>query len=124
MWLLHMEETDGVKVMHCRNGREYRLLELVRFSVDGYWLETRIVYEFFDCYFQGHTCQPFRDVNTLRGDTLTERYEQRMSRLEQLRRAGYLVKLQWECEFDDARRSELLAHPTVQHSPLCTRDAL
>ena len=36
MWLLHMEETDGVKIMHCRNVREYRLPELPRFNIDGY----------------------------------------------------------------------------------------
>jgi len=35
MWLSHMEETD-VKIMHGRNGREYGLPELRRFSVDGY----------------------------------------------------------------------------------------
>ena len=32
MWLLHMEETDGVNIMHGRNGREYRLPEMTRFS--------------------------------------------------------------------------------------------
>jgi len=31
---------------------------------------------------------------------------------------GYLVKIQWECEFDDA------GMPAVQQSPLRTRDAL
>jgi len=113
-----------VKTIHCRHGREYRLLEVPRFSVDGYFLETRLVYQFFACYFHGHTCQLFRDVTTLTGDTLAERYEHRMSRLEQIRRAGYLIMVQWECELEDAGRPELLAHPTVQHSLLCTRDAL
>jgi len=40
MWLLHMEETDGVKIMHGRNGREYKVPELPQFSVDGYCPET------------------------------------------------------------------------------------
>jgi len=44
-----------------------------------------------------------------------------MARMEQIIRAGYLVKVQWECEFDDAGRPEVLAHP---QSPLRTRDAL
>jgi len=68
-----MEETDGVKMMQCRNGRQYSFPELHRFSVDGYCHEARIFYEFFWCYDHGHTCQPFRDVTTLRGDTLAER---------------------------------------------------
>jgi len=50
MWLLNMQEMDGCKIMHARNGREYRLPELPRFSVDGYCPETRTVYEFL-CYF-------------------------------------------------------------------------
>jgi len=58
MWLLHMEEKDSAKTMHGRNGRAYKVLELPHFSVDGYSLETRTIYEFFGCYFHGHTCQP------------------------------------------------------------------
>jgi len=121
MWLLHMEETDGVKIMHGRNGREYKVHELPQFSVDGYCPETRTIYEFFGCYFNGHTCQPFRDVITTRGDTLAERYVRTMSRLEQITRSGYLVKVQWECEFDESgivkQKPQLLTHPIVQQSP-------
>ena len=71
-------------------------------------------------------CQPFRDVITTNGDTLAARYEQTMARLEQIIPAGYQVKVQWECEFDNAgiATPELLAHPTVCKSPLCNRDAL
>jgi len=49
-----------------------------------------------------------------------------MSRLEQKTRAGYSVKVQWECEIDEAGvvKPEILAHPTVQQSSLCTRNAL
>jgi G:T-mismatch repair DNA endonuclease (very short patch repair protein) len=36
------------------------------------------------------------------GDTLAERYERTMSRLEQIKEAGYQVKIQRECEFDEA----------------------
>jgi len=46
MWLLHMEETDGVHIMHCLNGREYRPPELPIFNVDGYYPETNTIYEF------------------------------------------------------------------------------
>jgi len=44
-----------------------------------------------------------------------------MWRIEQIRRTVYLVKFQWECEFDGAGRP---AHPIVQQSPLRTRDVL
>jgi len=45
IWLLHMEQSDGVKIMHGRNGREYKVPELPRFSVDVYCSQTRTVYE-------------------------------------------------------------------------------
>jgi len=47
---------------------------------------------------------------------LAERYEHAMSRLEKLTQAGSLVKVQWECEFDNAGR------PIVQLSSLRTID--
>ena len=108
--MVHRERTDG-------NGREYRLPELPHLSVDGFCPQTRTVYEFMGCYFHGHTCQPFRDLPTMAGDTLAERYERTMARIEQIARAGYLVMVQWECEFDGKIQSELQNHPLVQHTP-------
>jgi len=62
------------------------------------------------------------------GDTLAERNDRTISRLQQITRAGYQVKIQWECEVDDAgivnQKPELLRHPIVEQSPLYTRDAL
>jgi len=46
MWLVHRERTDGCKILHGRNGREYRLPELPDLSVDGFCPETKTVYEF------------------------------------------------------------------------------
>ena len=58
-------------------------------------------------------------------DTLAELYEKTMSRIEQITRAGYQVKVQWECEFDASKiieqKPELLSHSIVKHSPLNTR---
>jgi len=34
MWLLHMEKTNGVRIMHARNGRDYRLPDFPRPNVD------------------------------------------------------------------------------------------
>jgi hypothetical protein len=61
-------------------------------------------------------------VKTSGGDTLAERYEQTLARIEQIKQAGYHVIPEWECEFDE--RPELLVHPTIKHAPLITRDAL
>jgi G:T-mismatch repair DNA endonuclease (very short patch repair protein) len=129
MWLIYKEQTDGCTILHGRNGREYRLPDpsLHRFSVDGYCPDTRKVYEFCGCYFHGHSCMPYRDIPTLRGDTLAQRYEQTMARLEQITQAGYQVEMQWECEFDKdilPLHPELKVHPLILQAPLNTRDAL
>ena len=91
--------------------------------MDGYFAETRTVYTFLGCYYHGCKCQPFRDVKTLTsGETLAERYEQMLARIERLKRAGYNVKVQWECEFEGV--DDLLTHPIVRHEPMNTREAL
>jgi G:T-mismatch repair DNA endonuclease (very short patch repair protein) len=79
-------------------------------------------------FYHGHTCESFRNVKTMVGDTLAERYERTVSRLEQITQAGYQVKIQRVCEFDEAgivnQKPELLPHPIVEQSPLHKRDAL
>jgi len=69
-----------------------------------------------------------RDQKTQDEDTLAERYEKTMVRIEQIAAAGYTVKTMWECRFDEEkieeRKPELLTHPIVTHSPLHFRDAL
>jgi len=87
-------------------------------------VQTRTIYEFLGCYYHGCKCQSFRDVKTLtNGETLAERYEQTLARIELLTRAGYTVEVQWECEFEGVAE-DLRAHPIVRHVPLNTRDAL
>ena len=128
MWLIYREQLDNCKIIHARNGREFRLPELPHLSVDGYCVQTRKVYEFLGCHWHGHTCLPHRDVATQSaGDTLAERYEQTMSRIQQITGAGYEVEVQWECEFDKhilPQHPELQVHPVLEQGPMNTRDAL
>jgi len=58
------------------------------------------------------------------GETLAERYEQTLARIELLTSAGYTVKVQWECEFEGVADDDLQRHPIVRHAPMNTRDAL
>jgi G:T-mismatch repair DNA endonuclease (very short patch repair protein) len=117
------------KILHGRNGREYRLPELPRLSVDGYCPETKKVYEFCGCYYHGHTCMPYRDKATLGQDNVThaQRYEQTIVRLDKITKAVYEVELMWECEFDMGilwKHTKLRNNPLVHHATLNTRDAL
>jgi len=76
---------------------------------------------FLGCYYHRCKCQTFRDVRTFSGVTLAERYEQTLSRIEQIKRAGYRFKIHFECKFDEAeiveQKPELLTHPIVKQVP-------
>jgi G:T-mismatch repair DNA endonuclease (very short patch repair protein) len=50
------------------------------------------------------------------GDTLAQRYENTVARLEQITRAGYKVEVHWECEFEEGI---LVNHPELK-TPHCT----
>jgi hypothetical protein len=86
------------------------------------------VYEFNGCYWHGcPRCQPLRDVPTIAEDTIAQRYERTMDRLQRITQAGYKVEVQWECDFDRdilQKHPELETLPIVEQSPLGTRDAL
>jgi hypothetical protein len=50
-----------------------------------------------------------------------------MARLAQITQAGYLVEIQWQCEFDKGildAQPDLEINPVVLHEPLNTRNAL
>ena len=125
MWLLHMDQTDGLVIKHACNEREYRLPELPHFSVDGYCTETNKVNDFFGCSWNGCPCQTFRDVITTNGDTLAARYEQTMARFEHnscsipgQSSAGMWI---WRCWYIKTRT----ARPPISVSePSVFRDAL
>jgi len=67
-------------------------------------------------------------VKTIGEETLAKRNKQTLSRIEQIKRTGYQIKIQWECKFDEAKivqqKPELLVHPIVNNAPLITGDGL
>jgi hypothetical protein len=84
IWLVYRELPDGSRIMHGRNGREYRLPKLPQLIEDSFCAETQMIYKFLGCFWHGHTCLPFRDVSTMFGETMAERFEQTMDRFEQI----------------------------------------
>ena len=53
------------------------------------------VYEFLGCFWQGCKYQPMRDHKTPDEDTLADRYEKTMARIEKIAADGYTVKVMW-----------------------------
>jgi G:T-mismatch repair DNA endonuclease (very short patch repair protein) len=72
----------------------------------GIWVddrseETRTAYELIGCYWHGHICMQFRDIATLcGGDTFLRDTRRPWPSLERVAGAGYMIKVQWECEFE------------------------
>ncbi|KAK3913494.1 putative DNA polymerase [Frankliniella fusca] len=96
------------KIQHAGNGREVRLLGT--YKVDGYLEKDgqRIVYDFLGCWHHSHPptqCQTFKHmtqgVHDKRAEvTRQDRYLRTMRIHDTLRRAGYVIKMIWECQFD------------------------
>ena len=63
-------------------------------------------------------------------ETLENRYEETMARLQKIKDAGYTVVSIWGCEFRKLLRNslglenELCSHPYVKNAPINNRDAL
>jgi len=101
MWIWNRRTTAQYNMLETVENSDFP--ELPRYGVHGYCSETRTVIQFWGCFYHGHSCQPFRDLTTMSDDTLAERYERTMLRIEQITKAGYAVKLIWECEWDAAK---------------------
>ena len=65
-----------------RSKRSRIQIARTHFSVDDYCAETRTFFEFMWCFWHGCKFLPFRDLKTLGEDTLAERYESTMTRIE------------------------------------------
>ena len=64
---------------------------------------------------------PFRDTPSASGsDTVAQRYENTMSRLQRITQAGYQVKVQWECEFVPPEDIEVVESKPTHENQRCT----
>ena len=90
LWLEYVKCSDGLNVQHIHNGKELRLgRHGVR--VDGYCASTQTVYEFFGCYWHGHSCLPDIGSN-LQQEMLTQTRLCFQYTLE----LGYDLEVMWE----------------------------
>jgi hypothetical protein len=97
-WLAYIGRTR--KIIHAGNGREVHLAGVLNVKVDGYRQETNEGLEYLGCFWHGCLCMPNRHKpigNT--EETLENRYEETMARLQKIKDAGYTVVSIWGCEF-------------------------
>ena len=134
-WLAYQESllpnSTGIpRIKHVRNGGEQKVpTEKGEEFVDG--LDGKTVYEFLGCLWHGcPTCcqyQRHRCYGANPDRTLADLYEATEAKMQRLERAGFQVKVQWECAWNN----EVKSHPSIQSflstlvatPPLQPRDA-
>ena len=99
------------RVRHVRNGGEVQVGtpgEMV--YVDGYDETTHTIFEFYGCYYHGcpRCFKRQRDVtrNCHADRTVNEVYEATERKAAMLRLSGYHVVEKWECEFQEAKKTD------------------
>jgi len=63
-----------------------------------------IVYEFYGCYWHGHTCQIKPDTDPTKVFIMSTRHANTMRRKQDLEKMGYVVRYIYECEYDNMVR--------------------
>ena len=120
------------RIKHVRNGGEQKVrTEKGEEYVDGYDARSNTVYEFMGCLWHGcPTCckhQRWRQYGANPDRSLEELYEATEAKVKRLERAGFTLKVQWECAWEKQVKST----PTIQSflssmvttPPLQPRDA-
>ncbi|XP_022798387.1 uncharacterized protein LOC111336543 [Stylophora pistillata] len=108
-WLLWTERNLGTRIQHARNGGEYSIPYGSRvYSVDGYDAQTRTVYEFHGCLFQGcRECFPQGNQIPFSSAGLTVEAWRRQTtqKTATLQRLGYTVVKMWQCQWEKLKKS-------------------
>ena len=116
-WLhIQDQKLGGNRIKHAANGGEQTLMieSWGKVRVDGYDPIKKTVFEFHGCEFHGcPKCKPNnRHVKTWHHPdrTVEEMYHLTQKKTEVLRKAGYTVKVEWECNF----KRKLATDPELQ----------
>jgi hypothetical protein len=128
-WLAYIGRDKNI--IHAGNGREVDLAGVPNVKVDGYCEDKNEVFEYLGCFWHGCLCMTNRQSPIgCTNETLQNRYEETMSRLQRIKNACYNVVLVWGCEFEKQLRetpgfeNEICSHPFVTQAPIYICDTL
>lgn len=105
------------------------------FLVDGYNIQTGVVYEFLGCYYHGCP-ECFKDIHVrqngmgIQNGSLAEKYENTLQKIQKLNENNYIVVTMWECGFNKYLKENpninkrLLNLPEILYGPINIRDAI
>ena len=116
-------------IQHAKNLSEKRF---GKYKVDGWYAESRTVYEFHGCVYHGcPKCFNPNTYNTLKNELMSEtfaKHNERMKNLKELPDISNIIEI-WECEFDNLVKNnskllKLLNSEKIIKPALSPRDAL
>ena len=135
-WLTYQQslQPPHLVIKHVRNGGEQKVSTGQRQEfVDGLidTVQPHIVFEFMGCLWHGcpacHKHQRWRQYGANPDRTLDELYEATQAKLQRLRRAGFRVVEQWECQWqqqiDSTPSLQAFLSSLTSTPPLQPRDA-
>ena len=98
-WLTWESECTGRVIRHQINSREKIIGKLL---VDGWCSETKTAYQFYGCFFHGHSCTG-KEVNEINRKHMAELLAETRKNTAYLRHFVMVFEL-WECEWKETRR--------------------
>jgi len=128
-WLKYIQHEYKITLRTAENGGE---AQFKHFKLDGYDKDSRTGFEFYGCYWHGHTClTQLRDRPIdAEGRSLQDRYDATIARKEFLENScGVKLIEQWECDWDRAVKTSpeiqtfLREHCSNVEGGLCPKDA-
>ena len=139
-WMEHEMASRNIFIQHSENNEEYEVTltkpsgDLYRKKVDGYDRNTNTVYEFMGCFYHScKKCYQQDSIHPLKSDLYNKEkrvthgmvYATTMRVLEDIKNAGYNVKVMWECDWRRIKSKQKLDSNVelFKRLPLNPRDA-
>ena len=113
-WLNAIMEIKNIHIEHAMNGGEKVInVNGKNYRVDGYCEVTNTIYEFFGCYFHGHSpdlCISGYNYNRNKMNkkikkTFGKLYDNSLERIKILKSQGFNVIYIWECDYKASKKN-------------------
>ena len=117
-YLEYLRQTTVPNLKHALNSGSGEI-KIGRFRVDGFDSSTDTVYEFHGCFWHGcDKCVTNRYLlHPVRGVTMAKLYDDTLQRQILLENEGFIVKVMWECEWSERKRTDPEVRTIVEGLP-------
>jgi len=117
-WLQHFNNKN---ILHALNGGEKKIAGA---KVDGFDNKSKTVYQYHGCFWHGCTkCYKDREtINNINHATMEDLYEKTIERSTSIKKAGYNLVEQWECDWINSNTYKKMEKADIVE-PINPRDA-